>query len=201
VQDLSVKIDASGIATRPQEIFLKKKDSLAAGVQQRKFTKQLETLSSKINSDAESIVAVIKKELRISPGSAVTLLEMLLRETEAQYVAKENLRKHLSSLLVYNNLSMIEFIKTRFAGKAILEALFYDKLPRPLLVEAAAAADPESMVLGSDGGKAKAKRKTCKKKSIHKKRQTHPINAKKIKRKSTIKRKKVNKKKYTKENR
>jgi hypothetical protein len=73
-----------------------------------------------------------------------------------------------------------------------------------LAITAASAAPNPNAAFGSPlslKAGAKAKRKTYKKKNIHIKKQTHPINAKKIKRKTTIKHKKVNKKKHTKENR
>ncbi len=163
---------------RPEEIFKTKTATNKAAVADRHFNRLLVTQNASIDKNLSLIITEVSKHLRFSPQESIQILSVLPKYIETQKkIIQDEILPEMESIV--KTLYEITSETTKSESLSLLLSRLKDM---------------------REGG-AKAKRNTYKKKNIHIKKQTHPINAKKIRRKTTIKHKKVNKKKHTKENR
>jgi hypothetical protein len=172
-------IGSSSYTSVERPVTFKNKTAInKAAAADRQLNRLLVTQNASIDKNLSLIITEVSKHLRFSPQESIQILSVLPKYIETQKkIIQDEILPEMESIV--KTLYEITSETTKSESLSLLLSRLEDM---------------------REGG-AKAKRNTYKKKNIHIKKQTHPINAKKIKRKTTIKHKKVNKKKYTKENR
>ena len=163
---------------RPVDTFKTKTATNKAAVAERQINRLLVTQNASIDKNLSLIITEVSKHLRFSPQESIQILSVLPKYIETQKkIIQDEILPEMESIV--KTLYEITSETTKSESLSLLLSRLEDM---------------------REGG-AKAKRNTYKKKNIHIKKQTHPINAKKIKRNTTIKHKNMHKKKHTKENR